>query len=108
MYHPESPTYAIYRRRSTWRIVLGVFVALALVVGVFAWTQGAVREQGAASLRQAILSSALECYAIEGAYPATLEYLEDHYALVVNRRDFVVNYEWFASNVAPSVAVVAR
>lgn len=65
-------------------------------------------EQGAVTLRQTVLDSAMQCLALEGAYPPTLEYLEREYGLVINRDDYVVTYVAYASNVMPSVQVVVR
>lgn len=81
--------------------VAGVFVALNIVAPK-------ISSQGTVSLRHAIVQSANQCYAIEGAYPYNLEYLENNYGLVVNHDDYVITYEVFADNVAPSVVVVER
>ena len=56
----------------------------------------------------AVLDAAMQCAAVEGAYPARLSYLEEHYGLIVNHQDYAVTYEAFASNVPPSVVVVPR
>ena len=108
MYH--ELTYQELRARRRRRIAMAVVaVALALV----AWlavglSQALQREQAAASVRESVVRSALMCCAVEGSYPQSLEYLEDHYGLRVNSRDYVVHYEAFASNVVPNVVVVPR
>lgn len=86
-------------------------VAVALAVGLWVGAGAAAqqaREQGAVALQQSVISTAMQCFAIEGAYPQTLEYLEEHYGLSVNHEAYAVTYEAFASNVMPSVAVVPR
>lgn len=55
-----------------------------------------------------VRKAAMQCAAVEGAYPARLSYLEEHYGLIVNHQDYAVTYEAFASNVPPSVVVVPR
>lgn len=50
----------------------------------------------------------MQCYAIEGSYPSSLSHLEDAYGLTVNHDDYIINYEWFADNIPPSVAVSVR
>ena len=67
-----------------------------------------LREQGAASIRNAILDSAMQCCAIEGSYPASLQHLEDSYGLAINHDEYIVTYEAFADNVVQSVVVVPR
>ena len=62
----------------------------------------------AAAIREAVQRSALQCYAVEGAYPSDLQYLEDNYGLQVNKQDFYVTYDAFASNLPPTVRVTRR
>lgn len=82
-------------------------VALALWFAVgFAGAQ--TRDQGAVSLRDSVMETAMQCFAIEGVYPPSLAYMEEHYGLTVNHDSYVVTYESFAPNVMPSVAVTVR
>ena len=67
-----------------------------------------VRENSREAIRETVLRRASECYAVEGAYPESLSYLEEHYALVINHRDFIVTYEVYASNQMPEVRVLVR
>ena len=64
--------------------------------------------QSAVSVKDAVLRSAVQCYAVEGAYPNSLAYLEDHYGLVINHERYIVSYKAFASNIAPNVRVLLR
>ena len=108
MYH--EVTYAELKRRRNKRILLAVVIVpilAALTMAVFVMRTSA-REQGVLSTREAIMSAAKQCCAVEGSYPASLSYLEKNYGLVVNHHDYVVGYESFAGNVVPTVTVVAR
>lgn len=67
-----------------------------------------LREQAAQSVRSAVLDAAVQCYALEGANPRSLSYLEENYGVQVNRRRFIVSYEAYASNQLPEVAVFER
>ena len=60
----------------------------------------------AESLKNAILRSAVHCYAVEGAYPPSLSYLEEHYGLSWNQEEYAVDYEIFSSNLPPTVTVI--
>lgn len=99
------------KRRRRLNVAVGI-IALILVVGLVAFgvvaMEESTRQQGAASIRETILSSALQCCAIEGAYPQSLQYLVDNYGLAINEDDYSITYEAFASNVMPSVVVVPR
>ncbi len=90
-----------------------VLIIFAIAIVVFLWIGSGLvahhaKEQGAFTLRESILDSAMQCFAIEGCYPANLKYLEDNYGLSVNNEEYSVVYEAFASNVLPSVVVKPR
>lgn len=67
-----------------------------------------LQEESAAAVRETIVSSARQCYIVEGVYPADLAYLEDNYGLQINRIDYFVTYEAFAQNLPPAVKVTTR
>jgi hypothetical protein len=54
------------------------------------------------------MNAAIRCCAIEGSYPLSLSRLEEDYGLRINHDDYVITYEAYASNMAPSVVVVPR
>lgn len=87
-------------------LVFAAFVAIAFIA--YRGTATSVSVQGEQAIRQAVLDSAKQCAAIEGAYPSSLSYLEEKYGLSVNRKDYVITYEIFASNIMPEVTVTAR
>lgn len=87
--------------------LVAALILLAISVG-WPMVDAGLREQGAESVREAVLQAATQCCAVEGSYPHTLSYLEEHYGLTVNQEDYAITYEAFASNVAPSVVVVPR
>lgn len=97
------------RRRKRWLVVALVAVAFAVVLGfaIHSARLGA-REQGAAALRKAIMDAAVRCCAVEGAYPLSLSHLEQDYGLRINHDNYIITYEAYASNLAPSVVVVPR
>lgn len=108
MYHPQS-TDQIRRRQQSWlRVVIVLLVAMVLGAVVFIGARDAIREQGALSMRTAILEHAKQCCAVEGAYPKSMSYLVEHYGLVINDTDYVITYDCYADNVVPSVVVVPK
>ena len=60
------------------------------------------------SLRDAINRDVLHCYALEGYYPPSLEYLEEHYGLKYDKSVFAVNYQPIASNIRPDVTILVK
>lgn len=60
----------------------------------------------AESLKNAILRSAVSCYAFEGVYPESLSYLKEHYGVTWNENKYMVDYEIIGANLMPSVTVI--
>jgi len=46
------------------------------------------------------------CYAAEGIYPPTTEYLVEHYGIQIDHSRYAVFYEVFAENLMPEITVV--
>lgn len=89
-------------------LVVAVVAVSVTLVGLGISATASPDEQAAASVREAVLLAADRCQAVEGAYPPSVDYLVEHYGLRVNEQDFRVGYEWFASNVPPTVSVRPR
>ena len=56
-------------------------------------------------VRDAVRNAALTCYAVEGAYPDSLDYLREHYGLAYDQNRYRVTYDAFASNLVPGIFV---
>ena len=75
MYHGKTPRTL---RRRFALAAAGLLLAAALAAG--AWGAGRLEKdlaaKGAGALRATVLERAVQCYALEGAYPPSLAYLE--------------------------------
>ena len=98
------------RRRWPWVAAVAVILIAAVLI-VHQTVQVSaqnLQEESAVALKAAIQKNALQCYVVEGAYPPSLDYLEENYGLQINRKDFYVVYDVFASNLPPYVQVTVR
>ena len=87
-------------------------VLMLAAVYILLVSAGRVSErQQAESLKQmedTIYKAVLNCYAIEGRYPATIDYVEQHYGLQIDHDRYDVFYEIFADNVMPEITVIEK
>lgn len=60
------------------------------------------------SLETALMRNITHCYAVEGYYPPSLAYIEEHYGLIYDKDLFFVDYQPVGSNIRPSVTVILR
>lgn len=68
---------------------VGVFLVIVFVFlqGISSISEG-TRKRQRESLENAIMRSVTHCYAVEGAYPADLEYLKSRYGLIYDETLF--------------------
>ena len=99
-------------KKKTRNTVLAlVIAALAVIIAAVPFARHAAAdeaEDSVLSIRETVMQRALQCYVIEGAYPMSLDYLEDNYGLTVNTRDYLIVYTPYAENLPPDVRVVSR
>lgn len=85
-------------------------VAAAAVLLCFASALDSLsRGRNAEDLRQveeALRRSCVACYAAEGVYPPSLEYLQEHYGLQVDETRYTVHYSVAAENLMPDITVL--
>ncbi len=84
-------------------------VLLLLAVSVYAaslrFAAGTGTRQQEA-LKKAVTRASVQCYAIEGRYPPSVEYLEENYGIHIDRKKYHVFYDGFASNVMPEITII--
>ena len=91
------------------RLVPSVVLTLGCVLLLWKFSSSVTETTNHAqmeNLKQAILRSAVHCYAVEGTYPSSLSYLEKHYGISWNPEEYAVDYEVFSSNLPPTVTVI--
>ena len=77
------------------------------VVGVTRLESGR-QAQGKQQLEEAVRRTVVACYAVEGFYPPSVEYMQDRYALQYDQGRYVIRYEVVASNLMPEITVLEK
>ena len=90
------------QRTGVLSILLAVLVVGCVWNGITVTTTR-TRAQEKQSLEEAIQRDIVTCYALEGVYPESLEYLKEHY-----EDRYIVNYEALGSNLMPDVTVMEK
>ena len=90
------------------KLILPVVVisVLLLFLGVIDSLHRGNLSEEKQQLEEALLQAAVSCYALEGFYPPSLDYLTEHYGIRINEKYFVVKYERYASNLLPDITVL--
>lgn len=100
----------VQKRRSA---LPGNLLSLLLLAGILVLFLFCIRSMAGRTqadrlnaLTDAIRRASVQCYAIEGRYPPSVEYLEEHYGIVIDRERYNVFYDGWASNLMPDITVL--
>lgn len=95
---------AIFR----WLAALLAALCLIFFVSSLASVDRQQGEEGRQQLETALRRAAVACYAAEGIYPPTVEYLQEHYGVQIEEERYIVFYEIFANNLMPDITVLEK
>ncbi len=83
-----------------------VTICLLIMIGVAVTSVETVNTaEKEKTIEELVMRSAIHCYAMEGAYPVDVAYLEENYNLNIDTENYTVYYELAASNKAPTIMV---
>ena len=83
-------------------------IALAAAALLFTRVVSARTDAEVLSLaEEGVRRAAVECYALEGFYPRTLDYLVENYGVTADDSRYVISYQYVASNLMPDITVLA-
>lgn len=90
-------------------IPIGAFLAFFILfwVSLSSVSESTISRQQE-SLETALYRSVIQCYALEGAYPPSLSYIEVHYGLIYDKDLFFVDYRPIGSNIMPDITVIRK
>ena len=88
--------------------ILGIAVLIGIAVFAVIMVNNAQStsdEEALRATRDNVIRAVVSCYAYEGSYPDSIEYLEENYSLVVNKDKYLIYYQKIADNLMPSVVI---
>ena len=102
----------IYRKgaldilQSTVVPILFTVAVMGMIVYGLRQTEESSRSEGLRILEDSIRRAVVICYAVEGRYPDTIEYIEKNYGIHIDWSKYAVHYSIFASNLLPDITVI--
>ncbi len=94
------------------KINLFFIVLFVLVIGIlfrgFNNAFGMVNDKDLSRVKQNIKDGIVECYAIEGKYPESIEYLRDNYGVYLNEESYQIHYRYLGLNMMPEFKVFLK
>lgn len=102
-----EPSHGEFLKKTIYALPLLLFIIIAVLFirGIASVSDTTLAKQRE-SLETALHRSISQCYAVEGLYPPTLDYIEQHYGLIYDKELFRVDYQPFGSNIFPDVTII--
>jgi len=107
-------------RRSVYKKGAGDIIRSAIVPVVFTLavigmivyglrqTENSSKAEAVRILEDSIRRAVVTSYAVEGRYPESIRYIEEHYGIKIDWDKYTVHYQIFASNIVPDIMVIQR
>lgn len=95
-----------------WKLMKGLLLPLGAVAILLCFAtaldslDSGREDESLHQLEEALRRGCVACYAAEGIYPPTLEYLTEHYGIQVDTDRYMVGYTPIASNLMPDITVL--
>jgi nitric oxide reductase large subunit len=86
-----------------------VIVAAVVLVWWFAETMSVSQEEEQLKVSEnAILRASIQCYALEGRYAPSLDYLTENYPVTIDEKKYVYHYQVHGENIMPEIKVFPK
>ena len=86
-------------------VIIVIVIAIYYGLGSLSNTQD---EKQIEIAQDAIMRAAVQCYALESQYPASLNYLVENYGLTLDEGKYVYHYRTIGSNMVPEIKVFPK
>jgi len=103
--------FQIHRRKKITSFHVGIIIFAAILVlflyGI-SYVSSSTGDRQEASLINAMERNIVHCYALEGFYPPSLSYMEEHYGLTYDQTMFIVDYQPIGTNIYPDFTIIRK
>ena len=91
-----------------WTAFLLILVFFAIFVIGTAFIDDITDEEQCKNLETTLRRDIMQCYAVEGTYPPSLDYLEENYGFFYDKDRFYIDYIAIGSNIMPDVTIISK
>ena len=93
----------------TYGVGIGIFLVIVIILlSGLTSTEKANADEQLQMLEGNIYRAIVSCYALEGSYPESMDYLTENYNVRIDESKYIVRYMIFASNIMPDVDIIVR
>lgn len=96
-----------FLQANLFAIVLFFSIAIITINGISETSKTSAAEEIRLA-KESITRAVISCYALEGMYPESYEYIKENYGVRINEEKYFVSYDIFASNIMPDITIIER
>lgn len=103
--------FSVKREKNSIAHFVPLVLLLIIIVGFYIFTNNITSknsDQSRQLLERALSRSITQCYALEGTYPPSLDYLVENYGLSYDSEYYFIDYQYIGSNLRPDVTIIER
>ncbi len=89
-------------------VITGAVLIVAALLLLSMWISNTARAENLKLLTQSVKRTVVECYAIEGEYPASVEYMVENYGFKYDETKYYIHYDYLAGNMMPTIEVYEK
>lgn len=91
------------------KLTIVLFLSLMLIYTIYSAVsfENDYSKRQMSNVEQIIDKALVQCYALEGQYPTEVERVEK-YGVIFDHKKYFYFYEWYGSNIKPSITVIMK
>ena len=101
----QSKQRALSAAKAIIVVVIAAVILACFFIGI-SNLQGGADDEGREQLEDSIRRTAAACYAAEGIYPPSIDYMKEKYGLQIDENRYYVDYIVFAENLMPDFTIL--
>ena len=83
-------------------------IVLVIVITAIGSVQSSRRAENIEIIENGVRRAAMECYANEGFFPESIDYLIENYHLYTDNDRCIIHYSSISSNIMPEIKVISK
>lgn len=102
-------TFTIHGKRKINGAFINIILFLVIIIvfmSAIRYTAGNTMNRQEDALNRALERDIVQCYAQNGYYPPSLDYIKEHYGLIYDEGSFFVDYTPVGGNIYPGYRVI--
>ena len=96
------------RNKMLWFQCAFFLVVICVVYFGVVQSDTSSKNESKQQLEKALQNALTQCYSVEGEYPESLQYLQEHYAIYIDEGKYTLHYIYEGANIRPEIIIMRK